>query len=387
MHKLTALKLKSLPSGKHEDGGGLRIVMKSDGHGKWVFRYTCNGSRREMGLGPYPNVSLKDARELAAEARSLVARGTDPIVERNRVRDEQRRNRRLFKDVADEAFECLKPTLKGEGTNGRWMSPLALHVLPKLGDKPVDKITQIDIRDTLAPIWNAKADTARKAMNRLGLVLKHAAALGLDVDLQATVKAKALLGAQSHKPKHVPSMPWQEVPNFYAGLGDGTPAQLALRLLILTGARSTPIRLARLEEFEDGVWTIPAANMKALEGKARDFRVPLSEEARRVVAQALPMARNGYLFPGTGKGMVIGDMTMSALMKRQGREARPHGFRASLRTWLAEATGAPHEVAEAVLAHVSDSAVVRAYRRTDFLEQRRPLMEEWAVHCTGKHKS
>ena len=360
--------------------------MKSDGHGKWVFRYTYNGSRREMGLGPYPTVSLKDARELAAEARSLVARGIDPIDEHNRERDIERRNRRLLRDVSCEAFECLKPTLKGEGTNGRWMSPLSLHVLPKLGDKPVDKITQIDVRDTLAPIWNVKPDTARKAMNRLGLVLKHAAALGLDVDLQATDKAKALLGAQSHKPKHVPSMKWQDIPEFYASLGDRTPAQLALRLLILTGMRSGPIRFARVEEFEDGVWTIPAANMKGREGKTSDFRVPLSEESRRVVSLALPMARNGYLFSGTGKGHVMSDMTMSALMKRQGRKARPHGFRASLRTWLAEATGAPHEVAEAVLAHVSDSAVVRAYRRTDFLEQRRVLMEEWAVYCTGKRK-
>lgn len=76
-------------------------------------------------------------------------------------------------------------------------------------------------------------------------------------------------------------------------------------------------------------------------------------------------------------------MTLSRHMERRGLEARPHGFRTSLRTWLAEATDAPHEVAEAMLGHVTDSGVVRAYRRTDFLEQRRALAERWAVHVTG----
>jgi integrase len=70
-------------------------------------------------------------------------------------------------------------------------------------------------------------------------------------------------------------------------------------------------------------------------------------------------------------------------MERRGLEARPHGFRTSLRTWLAEATDAAHEVAETVLGHVTDSGVVRAYRRTDYLEQRRALLERWADHVTG----
>jgi integrase len=74
---------------------------------------------------------------------------------------------------------------------------------------------------------------------------------------------------------------------------------------------------------------------------------------------------------------------MARLMERRGLEARPHGFRTSLRTWLAEETDAPHEVAEMVLAHVADSKVVRTYRKTDFLDQRRLLMERWAEFCTS----
>jgi integrase len=111
-----------------------------------------------------------------------------------------------------------RPELKGDGKAGRWFSPLELHVLPKLGKMPVAEIDQRDIRDTLAPIWHTKAETARNALNRLGIVLRRAAALGLDVDLQATDKAAALLGKRRHIAKHIEALPWKEVPGFYATL-------------------------------------------------------------------------------------------------------------------------------------------------------------------------
>jgi integrase len=255
-------------------------------------------------------------------------------------------------------------------------------VLPKLGKVPVTDLDQRDIRDTLAPIWHTKADTARKALNRLSIVLKHAAALGLDVDLQATEKAKALLGKSRHVPKNIPAMAWSDVPDFYASLEEPTLTHLALRLLILTGARSSPVRKFRLEQIEGDVWTVPGEGMKGRKGATPDHRVSLSREAKRIIDIARPHARNGFLFPNT-RGGVISDMTLSRHMERRGLEARPHGFRASLRTWLDEATDAPFEVSEAMIAHVADGSVVRAYRRTDFLEQRRALSERWADYVTG----
>jgi integrase len=272
--------------------------------------------------------------------------------------------------------------LKGDGTAGRWLSPLTLHVLPKLGRVPVTDLDQRDIRDTLAPIWHTKADTARKAMNRLSIIMKHAAALGLDVDLQATEKAKALLGKSRHVSKNIPAMAWADVPSFYASLEEPTLTHLALRLLILTGLRSAPLRTIRLDQIEGDVWTVPAEGMKGRKGATEAFRVPLSHEAQHIINLARPHARNGFLFPNT-RGGVISDMTLSRMMERRGLDARPHGFRTSLRTWLAEATDAPHEVAEAMLAHVVDGGTVRAYRRTDYLEQRRALGERWADHVTG----
>ncbi|SEK81200.1 Phage integrase family protein [Roseovarius azorensis] len=381
-NRLTAGFLKSPPVGKHCDGAGLWLVQREDGGAQWVLRVTVHGRRREMGLGGYPSLGLAEARKIAGRWRDVAAAGRDPVKEREKEERAARREDISLAILTADAFEARKAELKGDGTAGRWLSPLTLHVLPKLGKLPVTDLDQRDIRDTLAPLWHTKADTARKALNRLSIVLKHAAALGLDVDLQATDKAKALLGKSRHVAKNIPAMAWADVPGFYASLEEPTPTHLALRLLILTGVRSNPLRHIRLDQIEGDVWTVPADAMKGRKGATEAFRVALSREALRVIDLARPHARNGFLFPNNQQG-VISDMTLSRHMERRGLEARPHGFRTSLRTWLAEATDAPHEVAEAMLAHVVDGGVVRAYRRTDFLEQRRKLAERWADHVTG----
>jgi integrase len=381
-NRLSSQFVKTAPVGKYCDGAGLWLVKRDDGGAQWVQRVTVHGRRREMGLGGYPALGLANARKLSERWRNVASAGRDPVKEREAEERAARREDITLAILTADAFESRKAELKGDGTAGRWLSPLTIHVLPKLGRVPVTDLDQRDIRDTLAPIWHTKADTARKAMNRLSIVMKHAAALGLDVDLQATEKAKALLGKTRHVPKNIPAMAWADVPGFYASLEEPTLTHLALRLLMLTGLRSAPLRTIRLDQIEGDVWTVPAEAMKGRLGATEAFRVPLSREAQRIIDLARPHARNGFLFPNT-RGGVISDMTLSRHMERRGLEARPHGFRTSLRTWLAEATDAPHEVAEGMLAHVVDGGVVRAYRRTDYLEQRRALAERWADHVTG----
>jgi integrase len=382
-NRLSAGFIRTAPVGKHCDGSGLWLIKREDGGAQWMLRITVHGRRREMGLGGFPSVGLADARKLSERWRAMAAVGRDPIKEREAEERAARREDISLAIITQDAFDARKAELKDDGKAGRWMSPLTLHVLPKLGEVPVTDLDQRDIRDTLAPIWHTKADTARKAMNRLLIVLRHAAALGLDVDLQATEKAKALLGKTRHLPKNIPAMAWADVPEFYASLEEPTLTHLALRLLILNpGVRSKPLRYLRLEQIDGDVWTVPEGDMKGRKGKAPAYRVPLCQEAKRIIDLARPHSRNGYLFPNS-RGGVISDATMSRMMERRGLEARPHGFRTSLRTWLAETTDAPHEVAEAMLSHATDSGVVRAYRRTDFLEQRLLLSERWADHLTG----
>lgn len=375
-YKLPSKGLAGKEPGKYSDGGGLWFHKRTDGGAQWFLRYTIFGRRHEMGLGPYPAVSLGEARQEAEKWQAIVRQGKDAIKERERLRRDAEQNLHILNDVALDAFESRKAELKGDGKAGRWFSPLELHVLPKLGKMPVSQIDQRDIRDTLAPIWHSKASTAAKAMNRLAICLKHAAALGLDVDLQATDKAKALLGKQRHKVQNIPALHWQDTPAFYQSLGE-TITELALRLLILTATRSLPLRFLHIDQLEGDTWTIPAEAMKGRRDATSDFRVPLSLEAQRVIELALPHERNGFLFPSVRKG-VISDATMSRFMERRGMVERPHGFRSSFRDWVAEDTNTNHDVAEMALAHVTGGSVERSYKRSDFLEHRRELMEHWA---------
>ena len=178
LHKLSAIEVKTLPPGKHSDGAGLWLHRRDDGGGQWFLRVTIHGRRREMGLGSSAEVSLKEARRAAEQRRTVARGGTDPIKKREKDRRDAERNLHCLADVALDAFESRKAELKGDGLAGRWFSPLELHILPKLGKVPVADISQIDVRDALRPIWHSKADTARKAINRLSIVLRHAAALG-----------------------------------------------------------------------------------------------------------------------------------------------------------------------------------------------------------------
>ena len=386
VNQLTSAFLKTAPSGKHLDGLGLWYVKRPNGGSQWMLRISLGGKRREMGLGGFPDVSLKEARELAAEYRKMAKQGIDPIKARSQQRREALRPKSNLSVIAEAAYEAKKAELKNDGINARWFSPLQLHVLPKLGSVSVEEITQQDIAQTLKPIWETKAETAKKAINRLNIVFTYAAAAGLDVDMNAIAKAKALLGKQRKQTINTPALHWSEVPAFYEQLAEPTIVHLALKLLILTGVRSYAVRYAHVDQFDGRTWVIPAKNMKGQLHQASEFRVPLSSEAVSVLEAAKQFQRNGFLFAGVRRG-VISDASMSRLMERRGMAERPHGFRSSLRTWLAECTNASEEVAETVLAHKVGSKVVRAYRRTDHIHERKILMEKWALHVCGNEIS
>ena len=359
LNRLSVKGISAAKPGKYADGGGLWLIKRPDGGAQWVMRVTVNGRRREMGLGAYPAVGLADARKKAETARARARENVDPIIARVEQRQEEARNLYSLREVALQTFEIRKPTLKDNGEAGRWFSPLELHVLPKLGNMPITQITQTHIRDAFKPIWQTKADTARKALNRLRLCFQHAVALGLEVDRFVVENAQFLLGKQAHKPKHIPALHWHEVPDFYASLDEGSVTHLALRFLILTGVRSGPLRHIHENQIDGDVWTVPGEAMKGRKNLTPDFRVPLTPEALSILNEARRFARDGFLFPSYRKG-VISNQTMSSLMKRRGMEARPHGFRTSLRVWLAEATDASHEVAEMMLAHQTGGKVVNA---------------------------
>ena len=366
------MKAKNLGKGKYADGQGLWLVKARKDAGKWILRIVIEGKRREMGLGHWPDVSIAEAREGASEARKKLRGGVNPIQERRAQK--LRSNRLTVADAVQVCFEAKRAELKNDGHAGRWMSPLSVHVLPKIGKLAIEDIDQHELKHVMEPIWHEKPDTARKAMNRMNLTLKQAAALGLDVDLQAVMKAQALLGKRRHDVRHIPSLPYQEAPAFYKWLCEKSfVSALALRFLILTVARTSEVRFATFDEISNGVWVIAPERTKT----GKEHRIPLSDEAMSIVDQACVARGQTLLFPST-RGNPISDATMSGFMKREGYRARPHGFRATFRTWVEETTDSPFEVKETALAHQIGSEVERAYQRSDLLDKRRKLMTEWS---------
>lgn len=371
LNSLTQMHARNFGPGKYSDGQGLWLCKSRKEAGKWMLRLSIEGRRREMGLGRWPDVSIGEARQNAAEARRKLRDGVDPVAERQSRRS---KNKRLTLAAAvDSCFQARRAELKGDGKAGRWLSPLTHHILPKLGATAVEDIDQHIIKEVLDPIWHEKAHTAQKALDRLNLTIRHAAALGLEVDMQAAMKARALLGKQKHTPKHIPSMPYAAVPDFYNWLCKQTPQScLALRFLILTAARTSEVRLARFDEITGDIWVIPAERTKT----GKEHRVPLAPEALSVVSTAKYLNSTDLLFPSVS-GKPMSDAAMSRLMEREGHDTRPHGFRASFRTWVEEQTTTEYEVKETALGHKVDTGIVGAYQRSDRLDKRRILMEKW----------
>lgn len=209
-NKLTAVAANKAKPGYHADGGGLYLQVSKTRSKSWIYRFSFGGKRREMGLGPYPAVSLSRARAARDGHEEHVKHGLDPIVTRIKV------DMTTFASQTKDAFDALKHSLKGDGKAGRWMSPMNVHVLPQIGDRDITGLDQNDIAKLLRPIWRTKVSAAEKALQRIKIVLNYAEAAGLDVDPRIADKAKHLLGDQGHAVQNIPSMPWQELPAFYA---------------------------------------------------------------------------------------------------------------------------------------------------------------------------
>ena len=368
---LNTMKARNLDAGQYADGQGLWLMKRSRMAGKWIVRLVVDGKRREMGLGRWPDVQIGEARERAAAARKRLRDGVDPIEERRQGR---RKSKRLtVAEAVQSCFAARQAELKDDGTAGRWMSPLATHILPAIGTVAIEDVDQHVLKQVLEPIWHDKPDSARKAMNRINLTLRHAAALGLNVDLQSTMKARALLGKQRHESQHIPSMPYAEAPAFYRMLSEKPfMSSLALRFLMLSVLRTSELRFARHADIAGGILIIPAKHTKT----GVEHRVPLTGEMLTIIENARIAPDQELLFPSP-TGNAMSDATMARFMEREGLHYRPHGFRATFRTWAEEQTDAEYEVKETALGHKVGSTVERAYQRSDLIDKRRRLLERW----------
>ncbi len=378
---LTARKVETAAPGKHIDGRGLMLVVKASGARSWVLRYQLAGRRRDLGLGPYPEVTLADARRLALEARRLIAEGRDPLVEK------KKRRTLTFVEAAEALIASKASGWRNAKHAAQWRSTLGAYAIPQLGPLAVDAIETEDVLSVLRPIWTEKPETASRVRQRIEAVLDYAAATGartgdnparwrghLDHLLPKPTKVRAV--------QHFVALDWRKIAGFMAALKarDGVAAQ-ALAFLILTAARSGEVRLARWSEIDldNGVWTIPAERMKA----GKEHRVPLSPPARALLGP--PGAREKLIFQSPQKpGRPLSDMTLTALLRRMlEAPVTVHGFRSTFRDWAGEDSTFPREVIEAALAHRLKDKAEAAYARGDLFTKRRALMDAWAARCFG----
>ena len=377
---LKAASLKTLGPGRYADNAhGLYFNVKDSGARSWVQRLVINGRRRTFGLGPYPVVTLREARDIAIDNVRLRRRGINPIAERTRSRTVP-----TFAAACDACLELHRPSWKpGSRTEANWRSSLA-HA-KALHDRPVDAVEPHDVVAVVSALYgDGKDATARSVRQRIRAVMEWARAEGHRRDNPADGRIDAALPKPGRVIRHRDALAWREVPALYARLtrviGPQRGAALGLRFLILTAVRRDEARLAKWTEVdtETATWTIAAERTKI--GTAH--RVALAPAAVAVLGEAKrARCRGGLVFRGA-RGAQVSETAFLDLLKAQTHGATVHGFRSSFRDWCAEHAVA-REVAEFALAHVAGKTE-RAYARSDLLERRRPVMDEWARLVTGE---
>lgn len=372
--------------GTHWVDRNLYLQIKPRGARSFLYRYEREGKTTWIGLGAASRVSLSKAREEADRMRVRMGDGFDPVVEKAAVKEATtlKVKQPSFAECADRYIKDHRDGWKSDKHAEQWPSTIRMYVNPVVGKKAVDQITVEDVLKVLKPIWSSKPETATRVRGRVEKILGWAEAMGYR---SGTNPAQLRGGALEHllppigkvqKVEHHKAVPYAELPKLMKELrqNDSTSAK-ALRFTILTAARTSEVREATWDEIdlEQKVWTIPSERMKA----GREHRVPLSSAAIDLL-NSLPRSSR-FIFPGpTGRG--LSNMAMLQLLRSVRDDgATVHGFRSSFRDWAAEQTDVPREVVEACLAHAVGDGAELAYKRTDFLEKRRALMQVWAGWC------
>lgn len=374
----------NLADGMYADGAGLYLQVKNGGR-SWVMRYKFGGTPRMMGLGPQAAIRLATARTLAEEAHALVARGVDPIADRQARKDAARIEAAkvvTFQQAAERLIKSKAAEWSNDKHAAQWTATLETYAFPVFGALPVQEVDTGLVMKALEPIWQSKTETATRVRQRVESVLDWAKAHGYRTGENAA-RWKGHLdkllpkASKVKKVKHHEALPYNDISAFFTRLKTKTThSARALQWAILTAARTGETLFTDYAEidFDEKVWTIPADRMKA----KRPHRVPLTPE----MLALLDRNGKGLVFPNDD-GNAMSDATMLKYLRETFGydKLTVHGFRSSFRDWSAERTNFPNEVCEMALAHVIKSKSESAYRRGDLLDRRRPLMEMWSAYC------
>ena len=385
--------------------------------GDWTERLLANGKiergrkKREIGLGPFPEISLKAAKERALEAKDKLAHGIDPIAERKATQAALMAAARRGMTFADAWSEYAAEKVKEFSTDryrAQWRATVDTYAIPELGPMLVQDITLQDILRVLQPIWNEKTVTAVKVRERLEKVLAYATVQGHRTgdnparwknNLQMVLSAPSLISDA----KNYPALQLDDVARWWNALQarDGMGAK-ALAFQAMTATRSGAIRFATWSEIDlkAKVWTIqPGRQSSKITAKENAKRIPLTDDMVTLL-EGLPRLDGSDLVFWAPRGGALSDATLGKMMRtiheadleaggkgyvdaKTGEHAVPHGLRSAFRTWISERTTFDGDLAEVALFHKVGNKVQQAYDRSDMVEKRRGMMAAWGRFLHG----
>ncbi|MCB1394153.1 integrase arm-type DNA-binding domain-containing protein [Nitrobacter sp.] len=375
---------------KLADSGGLHLYVSTAGGKLWRFRYSYGGKEKLLSIGPYPSISLLDARAARDAAKATLREGRDPgVIKKLRKLSHTNSAANTFEAIAREWYDLNK---------GQWVdrhaedviTSLEREVFPTLGDIPVTDIKAPEVLAVLRGIETRAKETARRVRQRMSAVFVYAISSGrAEADPAATVQ-KAMAPMRKGRQPAITDLDAAQEMLAKAEAEKAHPAtKLALRILALSAVRPGTLITTPWSEWadlDDGVWRIPAARMKLrLQHKdddARDHLVPLSRQAFEAIEALRTLTGGGPLaFPNTRHAhKPMSENAIGYLLNRAGYHHHhvPHGWRATFSSVMNERFPADKPVIDLMLAHVPKDKVEGAYNRALHLERRRELAQNWA---------
>lgn len=396
---LTDAKVKvAKASGKRyrlSDSHGLHLEVDPKGrrYWNWVYYWPLSGHERQqrvLRIGPYPQISLKQAREERLKWAELRRNGQDPReVKRAKLDATSPDSPSRFEAVAWQWFELQRPQWSERHVKDQ-QGKLMMHVLPALGHRDVNEIRVPHAELMLRPLNAAgKGETGKRCMSIACAIMDFAVLRGV-AEYNTLSPAKRGLVVK-HVKKNFPALKWDDVAQFWQ---DVTQHQRlmdlqtlnALRLQAMTFVRPGELIAMRWEEIDWNRkwWVIPAARMK----KRKEHVVPLSQQALDVLRnQQLISGSEGFVFSSQrATSGHISNMTINMVLNRMGYKGRmcAHGFRALAMTALQEEKGVDRIVIDRQLAHVPETKVAAAYNRAEYIKERTEVMQTWAEMLVGE---
>jgi integrase len=371
---------------KLSDGGGLQLWITPDGAKRWRLAYRFAGAQKNLAIGVYPAIGVKEARAKRDEAKRLLAEGQDPSVAKKVAKAARAQAvADSFEAIAAELMDKKRREQKSDRTLSKieWLLSLAK---PDIGNRPISEISAPEVLRVLRAVEaRGRHETARRLRATIGQVFRYAVATGrADTDPTGALKGAITTPVVRHRAAIIE-------PKAFGGLlraisdYDGAPeTRIALELLALTFVRPGELRAAEWSEFdlEARVWAIPAEKMKM----KRPHRVPLSPQAVSILLDLEALTGGGrFLFPSVrSASRNMSENTINAALRRLGfckDEMTGHGFRSAASSILNESGIWNADAIQRQLAHVDSDSVRRAYARADYWDERVRMMTWWGEKC------